>query len=188
MATHSSILACKIPWTEEPGGQQSMESQESDTTKQLNHHHCLCRRRFKKRGESSIQGHWSGLTHCTGTSYLDWDWAQALPHLRPSVEPWCGCTPMHTWMELIEGPGSDMPTGRGTLSPLLCWTGHTPWQCRRSTAMLFTGHEENAEKLSGPSGWKTFYATLPRHHCRECTEIRFGTERMPCLQKFLRSS
>ena len=27
IATHSSILAWKIPWTEEPGGLQSMESQ-----------------------------------------------------------------------------------------------------------------------------------------------------------------
>ena len=27
MATHSSILAWEIPWTEEPGGQQSMGSQ-----------------------------------------------------------------------------------------------------------------------------------------------------------------
>ena len=27
MATHSRILAWKIPWTEEPGGLQSMESQ-----------------------------------------------------------------------------------------------------------------------------------------------------------------
>ena len=27
MATHSSILAWKISWTEEPGGLQSMESQ-----------------------------------------------------------------------------------------------------------------------------------------------------------------
>ena len=27
MATHSSILAQKIPWTEEPGGLQSMGSQ-----------------------------------------------------------------------------------------------------------------------------------------------------------------
>ena len=26
MATHSSILACKVPWTEEPGGLQSMGS------------------------------------------------------------------------------------------------------------------------------------------------------------------
>ena len=27
MATHSSILAWRIPWTEEPGGLQSRESQ-----------------------------------------------------------------------------------------------------------------------------------------------------------------
>ena len=27
MATHSSILAWRIPWTEEPGGLQSMGSQ-----------------------------------------------------------------------------------------------------------------------------------------------------------------
>ena len=32
MATHSSILAWRIPWTEEFGGLQSMGSQESDTT------------------------------------------------------------------------------------------------------------------------------------------------------------
>ena len=32
MATHSSNLAWKIPWTEEPGGLQSMGSQESDMT------------------------------------------------------------------------------------------------------------------------------------------------------------
>ena len=32
MATHSSILAWRIPWTEEPGGLESMGS-ERDTTK-----------------------------------------------------------------------------------------------------------------------------------------------------------
>ena len=32
MATHTSILAWKIPWTEEPGGLQSMGSQEWDMT------------------------------------------------------------------------------------------------------------------------------------------------------------
>ena len=32
MATPSSILAWKIPWTEEPGGLQSQGSQESDMT------------------------------------------------------------------------------------------------------------------------------------------------------------
>ena len=31
MATHSSILAWRIPWTEEPGGLQSMGSQKSRT-------------------------------------------------------------------------------------------------------------------------------------------------------------
>ena len=30
MATHSSLLAWRIPWTEEPGRLQSMGSQESD--------------------------------------------------------------------------------------------------------------------------------------------------------------
>ena len=32
MATHSSILAWRIPWTEEPGGLQSMAHKESDPT------------------------------------------------------------------------------------------------------------------------------------------------------------
>ena len=32
IATHSSILAWRIPWTEEPGGLQSMSHKESDMT------------------------------------------------------------------------------------------------------------------------------------------------------------
>ena len=32
MAIHSSILAWRIPWTEEPGGLQSMGHKELDTT------------------------------------------------------------------------------------------------------------------------------------------------------------
>ena len=32
MAMHSSVLAWRIPWTEKPGGLESMGSQESDTT------------------------------------------------------------------------------------------------------------------------------------------------------------
>ena len=34
IATHSPILAWKIPWREEPGGLQSMGSQKLDTTEQ----------------------------------------------------------------------------------------------------------------------------------------------------------
>ena len=33
------LLPGESPWTEEPGGLQSMGSQESDMTKRLNHHH-----------------------------------------------------------------------------------------------------------------------------------------------------
>ena len=39
--THSSILAWRIPWTEEPGGLQSMGLQELHTTERLNNSHCF---------------------------------------------------------------------------------------------------------------------------------------------------
>ena len=41
MATYSSILAWRIPWTEKPGGLQSTGLQESNTTERLNHYHIL---------------------------------------------------------------------------------------------------------------------------------------------------
>ena len=41
MAPHSSTLAWQIPWTEEPGGLQSMGSLESDTTERLHFHFTL---------------------------------------------------------------------------------------------------------------------------------------------------
>ena len=41
MAPHSSTLAWKIPWTEEPGRLQSMGSLRSDTTEQLHFHFSL---------------------------------------------------------------------------------------------------------------------------------------------------
>ena len=39
MATHSSILAWRIPWTEGPDGLQPMGLQELDTTEQHTHTH-----------------------------------------------------------------------------------------------------------------------------------------------------
>ena len=38
MATHSSTLAWRIPWTEESGRLQSMGRKESDTTERLHFH------------------------------------------------------------------------------------------------------------------------------------------------------
>ena len=46
MATHSSILAWRIPWSEEPGRVQSMGSQESDMTEQLIHTHTHTHTRY----------------------------------------------------------------------------------------------------------------------------------------------
>ena len=45
MATQSSVHAWEMPWTEEPGGLQSMESQKSDMTEcmlTLCNDTCLC--------------------------------------------------------------------------------------------------------------------------------------------------
>ena len=39
MATHSSVPAWEIPWTEEPSRLQPMGRKESDTTERLSHHH-----------------------------------------------------------------------------------------------------------------------------------------------------
>ena len=39
MATHSSILAWRIPWTGELGGLQSTGCKESDTTERLHFHY-----------------------------------------------------------------------------------------------------------------------------------------------------
>ena len=43
MTTHSSTLAWKIPWTEEPGRLQSMGSLRVDTTERLHFHFSLSR-------------------------------------------------------------------------------------------------------------------------------------------------
>ena len=52
MATHSSILVCKIPWTEEPGGLQSVHGvpKESDITE----HACNAMQKKKKSGSKKL--------------------------------------------------------------------------------------------------------------------------------------
>ena len=61
MATYSSILAWKIPWTENPGGLQSMGHKESDTTEQISVSACVCvraRTHTHTHSPSSIVGLW----------------------------------------------------------------------------------------------------------------------------------
>ena len=59
MATRSSILAWRIPWTEEPGRLQSIGSghKESDTTKQLSTHTRNVQKPLKKKLVESVNKH-----------------------------------------------------------------------------------------------------------------------------------
>ena len=50
MATHSSILAWRIPWTEEPGGLQSKGSQRG----RLNKFHFTSKGREENRGWGAV--------------------------------------------------------------------------------------------------------------------------------------
>ena len=65
MATHSSILAWRIPWTEEPGGLQSMGSQESDTTECAHTYTRLPDEGLSPRAHSALGG-----PHCWAAQRL----------------------------------------------------------------------------------------------------------------------
>ena len=58
MATHSSILAWRIPWTEEPGGLQSVESQRGG-------YDWACTREGGDKWSSTHCGRFSALHSCT---------------------------------------------------------------------------------------------------------------------------
>ena len=67
MATHSSILAWRIPWTEEPGGLQSMGCKELKTTEWLtlllslvleSQHHYIISLQHKDPWFSNLSIHW----------------------------------------------------------------------------------------------------------------------------------
>ena len=51
MAAHFSVLACRIPWTEEPGGLQTMESQSCTRLKRLSKQACTPFRTQGEQGE-----------------------------------------------------------------------------------------------------------------------------------------
>ena len=60
MATHSSVLAWEIPWTEEPGGLWSIKSKrvrcEWPTEHTHTHHHCVDVETKSHRGEEKLTG------------------------------------------------------------------------------------------------------------------------------------
>ena len=61
IVTHSSILPWENPWTEEPGGLQSMGCKELDTTYQLNNNKLtfkLCRQEKASKKCTSDSHNW----------------------------------------------------------------------------------------------------------------------------------
>ena len=58
MATHSSILAWEIPWTEEPGGYSPWSCKESETTQQLSTHSTqMYRKKAGRGGHNRVDNH-----------------------------------------------------------------------------------------------------------------------------------
>ena len=55
MATHSSILAWRIPWMEELGMLQSWGCKKSDTTEQLHFHFTFMRNAGHEEGQAGIK-------------------------------------------------------------------------------------------------------------------------------------
>ena len=72
MATHSSILAWRLPWTEEPGALQCMGSQESDTAAQLNFHQPICGPRLLASAWTVSRELAQGLTPLCEESRKNW--------------------------------------------------------------------------------------------------------------------
>ena len=84
MATHSSTLAWKIPWTEEPGGLQSMGRWGSDMTEQLHFHFPLS---YTGEGNGNLLG--AGVRHSAhDKGHEEGGSAHAKAGIEPQESPW----------------------------------------------------------------------------------------------------
>ena len=59
MATHSSVFTWEIPWTEEPGRLQPVESKKSDTEQLSTHAHLTLPWLKEKKSTASILQQWA---------------------------------------------------------------------------------------------------------------------------------
>ena len=81
MATHSSIRAWEIPWTEEPGKLQSMGLQELDMAKWLNHHHYHVYEPWVRMWVP-----WYHMEHMPGATW----WSKFTPSMTVNPNHLCG--------------------------------------------------------------------------------------------------
>ena len=110
MATHSSILAWRISWTEEAGGLQSRGRKESDTTERLRFT-CISQSQLLK-----FQQKWNSClnVHKSMTLYILFLIIRKVCHLGP---PWrgVGCPVVKIprflcWRTKIPGQGTKIPS------------------------------------------------------------------------------
>ena len=75
MTTHSSVLAWRIPWTEEPGGLQLMRSQRVRHNRATNTHtHTHIHTHIEK---CSLEGNLSGALRSCSKEW-EWEWEVSL--------------------------------------------------------------------------------------------------------------
>ena len=126
MATHSSILAWRIPWTEEPGGLQPVGLQSCTRLKRLSKHTCILPRpgwailraacrplSLKDSGQTAVPGAFLPLIlilppQCCGAHYMVRQ--RALISGKQAV-------PGHCVPCLFLGPGYRRQQGPATLLP-----------------------------------------------------------------------
>ena len=96
MATHSSILAWKIPWREEPGKLQSMQSQ-SQT--RLSNFTSILHQRDQEGFLSGTSGKESAC--------------QCMRHKRSRLDPWVGKIPWRRKCKPLQYSCWENPTDRG---------------------------------------------------------------------------
>ena len=109
MAPHSSTLAWKIPWMEEPGGLQSLGSGESDTTSLSLFIFMNWRRNWLPTpvflpGESQGQG---SLLGCCLWGRTESDTTEVTQQQQPQVHVWY--LSWDGWMKLLEFNWSFLP-------------------------------------------------------------------------------
>ena len=110
MATHSSILAWRIPWTEETGGLQSMGSQRVRhdwVTKHSTEHDYMCKSMEGKRGDICIRIADSlSCTVETKKTLQSNYFLMAVPAMQEIQVQWLGC---------------EDPLEKATYSRILAW-------------------------------------------------------------------
>ena len=98
MATHSSILAWKIPWAEEPGGLQSVGSQRV--------RHDWATNTFSIRGVRKLAGKDQGAfcnSYNGASQFQRWPWFWA-----PLLWPWCKASHLWPWYGITEAQGPEL--------------------------------------------------------------------------------